>query len=234
MSLTYAIADLHGRYDLLGMAFEKIAAHAAGKQATIITMGDYIDRGQRSREIIEKLMAGDPAPNLRLVCLQGNHEQIMLICCAAPGRIEWWVRNGGGATLISYGNPVGDFANPSLIPIEHLRWAFELPKYYEDAHRIFVHAGVKDGVKLGDQDDEILLWMLYPDGDKGGYGSKHVVHGHHQFENGPLLFSGRTDLDTFAWWTGRLVVGVFDDELAGGPIELISIVGPTFRELRDA
>ena len=50
------------------------------------------------------------------------------------------------------------------------------------------------------------------------------MHGHHQFEDGPKLFSGRTDLDTFAWHTGRLVVGVFDNDKSGGPVDLLEIV----------
>ena len=48
-----------------------------------------------------------------------------------------------------------------------------------------------------------------------------MVHGHHQFANGPVLLNHRTDLDTFAWATGRLAIGVFDDDVAGGPVEII-------------
>ena len=83
-----------------------------------------------------------------------------------------------------------------------------------DAHRIFVHAGVDRFKPLDQQDSQVLLWKLYDGNDEGGHDRRHVVHGHHQFEAGPIKHPGRTDLDTFAWYTGRLVVGVFDDEMA--------------------
>jgi len=57
MSLTYAIADLHGRFDLLTAAFDAIVKHAAERSFKIITLGDYVDRGPQSRQIIDHLMA---------------------------------------------------------------------------------------------------------------------------------------------------------------------------------
>jgi serine/threonine protein phosphatase 1 len=72
MSKTYAIADLHGRIDLLEMALAKIADHA-DLPATLITLGDYVDRGPDSRQVIERLMAGLDE-DWRLVCLKGNHK----------------------------------------------------------------------------------------------------------------------------------------------------------------
>ena len=101
-----------------------------------------------------------------------------------------------------------------------------LPLMHIDAHRIFVHAGVDRFKPLDQQDSQVLFWKLYDDNDEGGHDRRHVVHGHHQFEDGPIKHPGRTDLDTFAWYTGRLVVGVFDDEMAGGPIDCIEVIGP--------
>lgn len=70
-----------------------------------------------------------------------------------------------------------------------------------------------------------LLGFRYPEGERR-YSSKHVVHGHTPRISGQELLPRRTNLDTFAWRTGRLVVAVFDDEMAGGPFDLIEVKGP--------
>jgi hypothetical protein len=127
MPFTYAIADLHGRYDLLSEAVTKIVEHSkSDRPATIITLGDYVDRGPKSRQVIERLMDWG-SPDLKLVCLKGNHEDIMWQCCRQPIKAGWWMDNGGGATLISYGQNYGDIVNVKVVPEQHLRWIEELP-----------------------------------------------------------------------------------------------------------
>jgi serine/threonine protein phosphatase 1 len=81
MSRTYAIADLHGRFDLLEMALAKFANHAV-LPATVVTLGDYVDRGPDSRQVIERLMGGLDHKSWRLICLKGNHEDIMWQPCS--------------------------------------------------------------------------------------------------------------------------------------------------------
>jgi serine/threonine protein phosphatase 1 len=224
MSKTYAIADLHGRIDLLEMALAKIADHA-DLPATLITLGDYVDRGPDSRQVIERLMAGLDE-DWRLICLKGNHEDIMWQTCRGiVPDCDWWLTNGGGATLISYGLDLGDEADVTVIPGEHLRWIEQLPLMHVDKHRIFVHAGLDPNFSLDDQDSEKVVWKIYDDCDEGGYRQRHVVHGHHQHANGPILKKNRTNLDTFAWYTGRLVIGVFDDDIPGGPLESLEVRG---------
>jgi serine/threonine protein phosphatase 1 len=235
MSKTYAIADLHGRYDLLLAAIERIEASPSG--GTVVFTGDYVDRGPESRQIIERLMAGpsDPA-RWKWVCLQGNHEEIMLTALMAPGLLNWWTGNGGGATLISYGAEPGSDAYEALklVPHEHIEWLKGLPLYYADEHRVFVHAGVDETLDLDDNPAKTLQWHRYDRENPHGYRGKHVVHGHEQYEDGPVLHAGRTDLDTLAWYTGRLVIGVFDDEKAGGPVELLTIQRQSIHEWRVA
>ncbi len=97
-----------------------------------------------------------------------------------------------------------------------------------DQHRVFVHAGVDPAVPLNKQDEEHLLWSR--DQTTLGHGRRHVVHGHTPEENGPIISEGRTNLDTLAWATGRLVIGVFDDDRPGGPIELLQVQGPSHIE----
>lgn len=231
MSKTYAIADIHGRNDLLVAAIERVeqSSHSGG---TIVFTGDYVDRGPTSRQVIETLMAGpsDPA-RWKWVCLQGNHEEIMMAGCM--GVLQWWLPNGGGATLVSYGAKDGGSASEAikLVPEEHLAWMYDLPLYYEDAHRVFVHAGVDEAMDLAVTPSKVLQWKRYDREYPNGYRGKHVVHGHEQYEDGPVLHEGRSDFDTLAWWTGRLVVGVFDDDVPGGPVSTIEIKGPTIHEI---
>ena len=92
-------------------------------------------------------------------------------------------------------------------------------------HRVYVHAGVDPDLPLAAQDPDQLLWKIYKGPDQRGHGTRHVVHGHHQFRDGPVTIEGRTNLDTQAWYTGRLVIGVFDDEVAGGPVSLLEVHG---------
>jgi serine/threonine protein phosphatase 1 len=222
MPKTYAIADLHGRFDLLCAALDRIAEHAGTDPYTVVTLGDYLDRGPKSASIIELLMRL-PRGRRKLVCLKGNHEDMMVETLLKPLHPDWWIGNGGGATLVSYGHPQSGVYDPAVVPKEHIDWLDKLPLMHVDKHRVFVHAGVWDGVPLEDQRANEMLWMLYPNYADIGHGERHVVHGHHQFEDGPILLKNRTDLDTLAWLTGRLVVGVFDDDVPGGPVDLIEI-----------
>ncbi|WP_438752023.1 metallophosphoesterase [Pararhizobium sp. O133] len=232
MAKTYAIADLHGRHDLLVSAVERIemSSHSGG---TIVFTGDYVDRGPESRQIIETLMAGPQLSGWRWVCLQGNHEEIMLAGCG--GELQWWLPNGGGQTLISYGGQPGGNAREAvgLIPKTHLQWLESLPLYHHDKHRVFVHAGVDETLDLEDHPAKILQWHRYDRSYPHGYRGMHVVHGHEQYDDGPVLHPGRSDFDTFAWYTGRLVVGVFDDDIPGGPTSTFEIIGPAVHEIKE-
>jgi serine/threonine protein phosphatase 1 len=116
-------------------------------------------------------------------------------------------------------------ADLSYVPSAHLVWLSELGLTFEDEHRVFVHAWIEDGVPLAQQSRHDMQWKLYPENHPGGWRGKHVVHGHDFFDAGPLRFPYRTNLDTRAFRTGRLVVGVFDDDVPGGPVELLEVIG---------
>ena len=106
---------------------------------------------------------------------------------------DWWLANGGGATLISYGQNIGDEADVRVVPHEHLRWIERLPLMHVDEHRIFVHAGIDPNFALDEQHSHEVIWKIYGDRDKGGHGQRHVVHGHHQHADGPILKGDRTE-----------------------------------------
>lgn len=215
---TYAVADLHGRLDLLEAALERIEAQADG--GTIVFMGDYIDRGPDSKGVLDRLMAGPSKQSWRWVCLKGNHEDMMVGAIRGRYQPEWWIGNGGGETIVSFDGEVS---------AEYVGWAERLPTIYSDGKRIFVHAGVDEALALLDQTEETLLWSRVPRDHNYSHPEGYVVHGHTPFEEGPIILDGRANLDTGACWTGRLVVAVFDNAVPGGPISMIEVVDAGIR-----
>lgn len=218
MSLTYVIPDIHGRCDLLDRGLADIDAHSNGDAGTIVTIGDYVDKGPDSRQVIERLLPG-VAAGWKLVALKGNHDAMMADALHEPSKLARWLERGGDTALACYG---GD---PAAVPPSHLLWLDGLRLMHIDNHRVYVHAGVDPELPLDQQTLTTLLWKRYPKGFPGGFGELHVVHGHDNFPDGPLLYEGRTNLDTLAWRTGRLVIGVFDDDRPGGPVDFIAIRG---------
>ena len=222
-ALTYAIGDIHGRLDLLRMAQGAIADHAGAAPHQVICLGDYVDRGPDSKGVVEALMpltAGSP-----WTCLKGNHEDLMIEALRAgrPGALERWIANVGDETLVSYGGPAG-------VSSAHLDWLEALPLFHRDAHRLFVHAGVAPGVALAHQDPQTLMWIREPFLTAPAEALPcHVVHGHSpQWREKPDLaqpetLPHRTNLDTGAVWTGILSVGVFENDRAGGPVEILAV-----------
>lgn len=225
VELTYAIPDIHGRADLLELAVTRIRDHLGARRGRIITLGDYVDRGPRSAEVLEILMNW-PAQHPSLVALKGNHEAMMLAVCRGEAKLEWWVHNGGGQTLRSYGLEGVNPADLKHLPTAHLQFISRLPLMHVDRHRIFVHAGVDPEQSLEAHSERILLWKRYLPQSAEGHGEHHVVHGHDADPSGPILTSGRTNLDCMAWRTGRLVIGVFDDAQPGGAREFLDVVSP--------
>lgn len=219
---TFVIADLHGRFDLLEKALSKIeASQSSGK---IIFLGDYVDRGPKSRQVIERLRDGPTLSNWSWVVLIGNHELAMIRAWKDQRHIDWWMINGAGPTLLSYGQVEGQAPDPSgNIPKAHINWAAKLPFCHLDKHRIYVHAGVDHAVPFEEQSERTLTEKRYRPVDEMDYNGLHVVHGHTPHAEGPMLYKGRTNLDTMAFKTGRLVIGVFDDDKAGGPVDLIEV-----------
>jgi serine/threonine protein phosphatase 1 len=211
----YAIGDIHGRADLLDQLHEKILADAAGYDGTkrVIYLGDYVDRGMESREVVERLLEGLPA-GYETICLRGNHEQAMLDFLDHPENTAGWLNYGGLATLLSYGvrldHPpyAGDL--PAIagqlaerLPEHHRAFMEQLPLYHQEGSYLFVHAGIRPGVSLEQQHPDDLLWIRE---DFIGHAHAHeyiVVHGHSISEEAELL-PHRVGIDTGACVSGVL------------------------------
>ena len=219
MTLMYAIPDLHGRLDLLQAALVAIREQdpTAQSERRIVTLGDYVDRGPESRGVIEYLM---DRPEIR--ALRGNHEDMLLGFLDGEYSIGDYLTNGGGATLLSYGQKLGERPDPGVVPPEHRVWLRTLPYMHVTPTHVFVHAGVDPAVPLDQQTVTSMTWRLYRFWETWHHGvdehgnelRRHVVHGHHAHRQ-PEMYEGRTNLDTDSWSTGRLCVGVFDSEAGG-------------------
>ena len=219
MSFTYVIPDIHGRLDLLCDGLVGIVAHAGPQLGTIITLGDYVDKGPDSKAVIDLLRRGPPRGWL-FFPLKGNHDAMMVEALRDPSRMPWWLERGGDAVIKSYG---GD---PSKVPPGDIELLDRLALMHVDRQRIYVHAGLDPELPLDRQAEKTLLWKRYPEGYAIDFDGRHVVHGHDSFVDGPKLYAGRTNLDTRGWRTGRLVIAVFDDDKPGGPIDFVTVQAP--------
>lgn len=208
-NLICAVGDIHGHYDLLLKMKEKLDDLKPNK---VYFLGDYIDRGPQSREVVDWCIS---APD-NYHFIRGNHEDMALKCHADKGEnFMWWNQNGGGATLKSY----PDFK----ISPDHLEWFDTLPRLLYDEHRVFVHAMVDERYNLDEQPESVTQWGRYPLKADVGYYRKHVIHGHTPFEDGPELLSCRTNLDIGSFFTGSLACGVWEEDRSGGPIDIIKV-----------
>ncbi len=216
----YAIGDVHGRDDLLEMMLEHIASDRERRHpdraATMVLVGDYVDRGPDGAAVIDRLMRG--VDGFDLVCLKGNHEAMMLACTETEDRQAWagWIHNGGDATIHSFGLKVrfGYFRADHLadaIGPERLAWLRDLPLYHRTPDTLFVHAGILPGRPLAKQTERDLLWIrnrfLDSDRDHGLL----VVHGHTPTDE-PDVRPNRIGIDTGAFSTGRLTAVVLGEE----------------------
>lgn len=231
----YAIGDIHGRDDLLRKLLGIIAEHRDGYEGevTYVFLGDYVDRGMQSREVIDTLMTYDYA-GAETIFLRGNHEQVMLDIFTEPMMAKGWLAFGGLETLLSYRVPThgmpaseADFIRLSqqmekTIPEEHIAFLRDTLISWELGDCLFVHAGVNPDYPLDQQHQHDLLWIKEAFIDAARQYEKLIVHGHY-IEDDAALLPHRVGLDTGAYSSDRLTCGVFEgndvsllDTLDGG------------------
>ncbi|MBO9601869.1 MAG: serine/threonine protein phosphatase [Novosphingobium sp.] len=219
--LTFAIGDVHGELQLLANAFARIEARAGAVPFRIVMLGDYVDRGPDSAGVVRLLREREQVYDL--VCLKGNHEDIMVTACDTMDT-GLWFKNGGEETVRSYREKVWK---------ADIEWLRALPIRFADQNRIYVHGGLRPEVALEEQDDNACMWIRTPflEAPADAFPA-HVVHGHTPYWEGkpepdePELLPHRTNLDTYAYETGRLAIGVFETDRAGGPIEVLRVSRP--------
>jgi len=217
----YAIGDIHGRLDLLTRVAEAIKrdVETHGSNALTVTLGDYVDRGPKSRQVIDSLIANPfPTPHIPL---KGNHEQLLEMFLADPEIGSQWRRLGGLETLFSYGVPVSglmvgknydeaaeQFRN--ALPPTHVQFFASLKTSFSYGKYFLCHAGVRPGVPLERQTAEDLMWIRDEFLASTRSFGKIVVHGHTPVED-PEVLPNRINIDTGAFATGRLTCVVLEE-----------------------
>jgi serine/threonine protein phosphatase 1 len=226
--LVYAIGDIHGRMDVLGPLVREIAIDAAATNPVdrplLVLLGDYVDRGPESRQVVDLILRLQADSFFEVAPLKGNHEEALLQFLDDPEFAPTWVEHGGGATLASYGvQPAATRSAPEAwLPVRdafdkalsaaHRRFYQQLELVRVVGDYAFVHAGVRPGVPLEEQTERDMLWIRYDFLDDRGPFGKVIVHGHTPAEE-PQMLKHRLGLDTGAYATGVLTAArLYGDE----------------------
>ncbi len=213
----YAVGDIHGRFDLLEALHREIDADARndrGLRKVVVYLGDYVDRGPDSRNVIDYLIE-EPLPGFESIHLMGNHEAFLLQFLDDSTVLPSWAMNGGDATLASYG--VSPHEAPSganraewlrtrfreVMPRAHHNFLCALKLSHVEGDYLFVHAGVRPGIPIEQQDPLDLLWIREPFLRSTEDFGKLVVHGHTPVRR-PERRANRIDIDTGAVYGGQL------------------------------
>ncbi len=194
-----AIGDIHGCAEALDAL---LAAVAPTGDDLVVTLGDYVDRGPRSREVIERLIALHATG--RLVALRGNHDQMMLDARTGDPAKLWWLDDYGADTLASYAR---GGAKGSLDDVPEAHWDFLEAKcrdWFETDTHFFVHANAYPDIPFDEQPVYMLRWESF--GEPAPHSSgKVMVCGHTSQKSGrPKNVGHAVCIDTFAHGGGWL------------------------------
>jgi serine/threonine protein phosphatase 1 len=192
MKKIFAIGDIHGCADKLYALMERIPIDF--ENDTLIFIGDYIDRGPKSFEVVSYLV-DLKRRHPDIVFLKGNHEDMLQKYLEGTDRLTY-LYNGGQHTLDSYLNQTKK-TEFSPIPSDHLEFYKSLVLYYQTEDYIFVHAGLRENVPLEKQDPEEILWIREDFIYSRFKFDKCVIFGHSPFSE-PLVLPNKIGIDTGA------------------------------------
>ena len=220
----YAIGDIHGRLDLLERLLARIESDVAARPPRrnfIIFLGDLVDRGPESAQVVERLLHYRP-PNARPIFLAGNHEEVMLRMLAGEtGIMPSWLKFGGLECARSYGIDPASLQRmdegaalqllAAKVPRAHRDFLDSFADTFRFGDYLFVHAGIRPGIAVEEQDRHDLRWIRDPflsDAKDHGF---IVVHGHtivEKVEERP----NRIAIDTGAYHSGVLTALAIEDD----------------------
>ncbi len=219
----YAIGDIHGRSELLRIMHGRIQQDLEDRpieEAVLVYMGDYVDRGPDSRGVIDTLI--NPLGfDIEVHYLKGNHEDALLTFMHDPAFLQMWRDYGGLETLTSYGIkvPNGGFGDDWIqtvhkqfreaLPKSHIAFLQSLELTYTKGDFFFVHAGIRPGVPLEEQQPADAMWIRDPFLNSKRFHGKVIVHGHTPQEQ-PVIRKNRIGIDTGAYVTGVLTAAVIE------------------------
>lgn len=212
----YAVGDVHGCLDELLSLERAIVANGRDLpgRKLIIMLGDYIDRGPASSQVLDHLIAPPPA-GFERICLAGNHEVMMLDYIDGRLGLGDWMSMGAASTLRSYGIDLErlvqvyrssrqiDEVIRKAIPAAHVAFMRSMPILVEAPRFIFVHAGIRPELDIDQQSDNDLVLIRSDFYEHASLLKKYVVHGHTPVAE-PKLEGKRINIDTGAVFGGRL------------------------------
>lgn len=232
----YAIGDIHGYLDALETMQKNIkqdlAQHGIDPnkdEVVLVYLGDYIDRGPFSRDVIDNLIKEQKTKDgIRRVFVVGNHDLCLLDFAEgniSPSTLKWF-KYGGLETLKSYGiaQDIDDHEaiRPAQVeslqkefakalPKAHKKFIQSLPYYHAEDDYLFVHAGVDPDKSLDEQSQEDLVFIREPFLSWQGQWEKQVVHGH-TITQEPVVQTHRIGIDVGVYENARLGCVVLSDE----------------------
>ena len=214
--MIYAIGDIHGRGDLLGILRRKILKDAETKEGPhkIIFLGDYVDRGPDGKGVLDYLMS-EPFDDFEHVFLRGNHEEMLVDSLSGrKNDLDFFLENGGKTTVRSFGlDPTSLYKNvkPWVEAIDpYYDWLRALHFFHAVEGWLFVHAGIDSRFPMDEQDAFTMMWIRTRFlNDETDFGFR-VVHGHCPTKGEPEVKHNRINIDTGSVWTHRLTAVCID------------------------
>ncbi|MBI1685925.1 serine/threonine protein phosphatase [Caulobacter hibisci] len=216
--MVFAVGDIHGRADLADRILDVVRAEAEDTPASrviLVGLGDYVDRGPQSCEVIDTLVDLHTHPKIEMRCLRGNHEHVLVDFLDNAAAGPAWCEFGGRETLASYNikAPADPLDAPAweatrakfnaTLPLAHRAFLQTLALRCVIGDYVFVHAGLRPGVSLQRQRENDMLWIREPFLNGRRLFPKMVVHGHTPTET-VHVDDRRIGLDTGAYATGVL------------------------------
>jgi serine/threonine protein phosphatase 1 len=229
------ISDIHGEIELFNKLLHKAQYDPTEDQ--LILLGDYVDRGPNSRDVVEKVIE---LKEQGALVLKGNHEDMMvkaLTLNEEKSWMHWAVRNGGSQTLQSYGFTESEFVidesqpfvKPDLnsdILTRHLQFIQNLDTYIEWEEFIFVHAGVKPTVPIEETDSHTLIWIR-EEFHKDYKGDKTIIFGHTPTKN---LNENNTDHSIY--FGDNNIIGIDGGAVFGGQLNCLELPSRTTHTIK--
>lgn len=216
----YVVGDVHGRADLIEPLMERIDADITREglsDARLVFVGDYIDRGEASREVLLDLYERSQVLGDKMICLKGNHEAMLLGFLENPEEFgSMWLRSGGLQTIASLAPvsglseampaeampPVRD-ALLAALPAGLVEWLRQMPAQWQSGNVWVVHAAADPALPMSMQSERTLLWGHPMFRRQPRTDGQWVAHGH-TIVSEPRASQGRISVDTGAYHSGRL------------------------------
>lgn len=220
------VGDVHGQLGCLDAMIDHLNDKAP--DARWIFVGDLIDRGEQSAEVLEAIHALETTrPNT--VVILGNHEEMMLSFLRNPEETgNRWMRHGGLQTMASYGalhlsqNNTPEALRQAheyllnVIPSELEDWLSNRPRVFQSGNVVVVHAGADPSLPIESQKHQALTWGHARFQQQPRQDGLWVVHGH-TIVDVPQESNGVISVDTGAYATDRLTAAF----IHGGTVEFI-------------